>query len=503
MAVSEIHPINATLKKAINYYMNPLKTDDRRLVSGINCVPEIAYEDFMAVKKHFGKTGGTLAHVFHQSFEHDEVSPDLAHEIGIKLAREFLGDYEYQIIVNTHIDKKHIHSHIVFNSVSLATGKKYHEFNNYKRLRDINDKLCREYGLSVIENPKEKGKSYKEWMEDKKGTSWKTQIRNDIDRVLSTSLNFEDYISRLRAEGYSIKRGKYTSYRPPGKERFARGKTLGIGYTDDSIKAKIIINQLGGRYLFTREGEKPKKEKYIFNSSSKSPFKKKESISDLLLANFLLAITIIKSLSGNLQSPVYKNIRKPELQPHEKKAAQDRIKMLANQLFVIQNERVRNKKDLKQKFSDSKKEFQKLREALKECEENFNKLKSIHDALENYKKYLPIAVKIQKSIQRKKLSDKYESELRIYSFAEKQIKDAGLLNQGEIDKFQHLFEEQTKQYELLKRDYGKAKSKVAALRELQDVADDLFEIKYMLRKGEQQQTQDGNRNDSKVAKKGR
>ena len=503
MAVSEIHPIKKTLRKAINYYKNPFKTDEGRLVSGINCTPEIAYEQFMATKEHWRKTSSPLAYVFLQSFVPGEVIPDLAHKLGIELGKRFLGENKYEFFVTTHINEEHIHNNIFFNSVSYTTGKKYHEHNNYKRLRECNDKLCREHSLSVIENPKEKGKSYKEWMEDKKGTSWKSQIKNDIDRYISLSSDFEDYISKMRESGYQIKRGKYTSYRPPGKERFVRGKTLGIGYTDDSIKAKIIINQLGGKHLFTREGEKPKKEKYLFISNSKYPFKKNESISDLLFANFMLAITILKAVSGDLKSPVYKNIKKPKLEPHEKKATQDRIKMLANQLFVIQNEQVRSKKDLNQKLSNSKKEFQESRENLKKCEKDLNKLKSIHDALENYQKYQSIAVKVQRSIQRKKLSEKYEMELRIYDFAKEQITDAGLINQVKINEFLCSYEAQKKLYELLKRDYDKAKVKVAALHELQDVADDLFEIKYMLRKEEQQQTHDSNRNDLKAKKKGR
>lgn len=502
MAVSEIHPIKVNLRQAINYYMNPAKTDNGRLVTGINCTPDISYEEFIAVKNHFGKSGGTLAHVFRQSFKPGEITPDLAHEIGIKLAQEFSGE-KYQTVVCSHIDKDHIHSHIFFNSVSFIDGTKYHEYNNYKRLKSINDRLCQEYGLSTIENPKEKGKSYKEWMEDKKGTSWKTQIRNDIDRVISKSQDFEDYISKLRAEGYNVKRGKYTSYRPPGKERFARGKTLGVGYTDDSIKAKIIINQLGGRYLFSREGEKPKKQKYLFSSNSQYPFRKKESITDLLLSNFLLAITILKTISGDLKSPVYKNIKRPEIKPHEKKVVNDRIKMLADQLFVIQKEQIHSKKDLNQRINNAKENLQETREKLINCEKNLNRMKTIYEALENYHKYKPIAMKFRKSIQRKKYEDKYDTELRLYEFAEKQVMDFGLNSQDRVDDFIDSYNKQQKIYELLKRDYNQAKIKVTALHELQDAANDLFEIKYMLRKEDPQQTPDSNQKESEPKKKGR
>ena len=162
MAISEIKSIRTNLKRALNYYMNPLKTDGGDLVSGINCTPEIAYEQFVATKRLYDKEDKILAYRFHQSFVPGEITKEMAHEIGINTAKHLLGNNKYEIVVSTHVDKNHIHNHVCFNSVSFATGEKYDEPFSAMKLRAINDRLCREYGYNVIEHPKEKGKSYKE-----------------------------------------------------------------------------------------------------------------------------------------------------------------------------------------------------------------------------------------------------------------------------------------------------------------------------------------------------
>ncbi len=487
MATTEIHPIHTTLKRALDYYMNPQKTDNGNLVTGINCVPQISYEQFMLTKDYFNKKDKILALSIRQAFKPGEVTKEIAHEIGVNTARHFLGNDKFEILVCTHIDKDHIHNHITFNSVSFTSGEKFNESFSAMKLRSISDRLCRDYGLSVIDNPKEKGKSYKEWMEDKRGMSWKSQIRNDIDRILSYVEDFDDFISRMKKAGYAIKRGKYISYRPPGGERYARGKTLGVGYTDDSIKAKIIISKLGGQFLFEREGDKLRNRNSRYRSNSKNLFSRKSSISSLLATNFRLCITIIKALSGRLQSPAYKNIKKPQLNEQETRAVETRIKMLVDQLFVIRNEKIKGKCDLRQKLVLSEKLLQDSRAGLKKSEISLKDMESTHDAIDTIRKYEPVIRQVNNSIQRKKVAAKYESEIRLYDFAKTHLSNVGIKTESDITSFLLSYQDQKRIHELFKRDYGIAKVKVSALRELQDATNDLFEIKYALRKEEASQ----------------
>ena len=146
------------LYNALHYVEDTVKTFDanekRLFVTGVNCIPENAKEEMIDTKKRFGKEGGILAHHAYQSFKPDEVTPELAHKIGIETAKKLWGD-DYEVIVATHMGSHCIHNHILLNSVSFVDGKKYNGCKeNYNRFRDVSDDLCREYDLSVIENPK-------------------------------------------------------------------------------------------------------------------------------------------------------------------------------------------------------------------------------------------------------------------------------------------------------------------------------------------------------------
>lgn len=277
MATTKIWDVQDSLGRVLNYAMNPLKTENpefyaalhglehvleyttdggkteqQLFVSGVNCFPDSALEEMQDVKLAYGKTGGILAFHAVQSFAPGETSPQQAHEIGVKLARELWGD-RFQVIVSTHLDKDHLHNHFVLNSVSFADGKKYYDdLNSYLRMRRASDRLCREYSLSVIENPKPgKSKQYAEWMAEKQGKpTWRSLIRDDLDPLIARSRTWSQFLSALKESGYEVKTDvKYVAVRPPGKPRFTRLKTLGLAYTEDAIKDRILQN------IFTQSPE--------------------------------------------------------------------------------------------------------------------------------------------------------------------------------------------------------------------------------------------------------
>jgi len=233
------------LRDVMDYMTQDYKTEEQRYVSGVNCIPEIARDEMMMVKRQFGKEGGIIAFHGYQSFAPGEVTPEQAHEIGLELAKRLWGD-RFQVVVATHLDREHIHNHFVLNSVSFVDGKKFNDCNaTYALMRRTSDELCREQGLSVIEAP-EQGRtmSYDAWEAEQKGKpTWYNQIRRDVDSCITRSFLFEHFIANLKKQGYEVKQGKYIAVRPPGKERFVRLKILGDNYTEEAIQQRIRAHE--------------------------------------------------------------------------------------------------------------------------------------------------------------------------------------------------------------------------------------------------------------------
>lgn len=198
----------------------------------------------LAVKKRFGKENGTVAYHGYQSFAPGKATPEMAHEIGMKLAARLWGE-RYQVIGATHLDKEnHLHNHFVLNTVSFVDGIKYHRTKkDYHDMQTVSDELYREYGLSVIENPQYgKGKQYGEWRtEQEQRPTWRGLIRADIDEAIRQSMTERQFFDNLRKKGYEIKIGKDISVRPPGKERFVRLiRNFGEDYSIEQIRRRIL-----------------------------------------------------------------------------------------------------------------------------------------------------------------------------------------------------------------------------------------------------------------------
>lgn len=216
----------------------------QNFVSGVNCLPATAREEMLAVKKRFGKEDGTVAYHGYQSFAPGEATPEIAHEIAVRLARQLWGE-KYQVLIATHLDKEnHLHSHFIINTVSLVDGIKFHRTEkDYYDMRRASDELCREYGLSVIEKPKPgKSRHYGEWRaEQEQRPTWRGLVRSDVDEAIRQSMTERQFYDAMKKKGYEIKLGKDISVRPPGKERFVRlSRNFGERYSPEGIREQIL-----------------------------------------------------------------------------------------------------------------------------------------------------------------------------------------------------------------------------------------------------------------------
>ena len=237
-----------SLQDALDYAANRDKTEQSCLESSYACTLETAFADMRQTKEQWHKSGGVQGYHLVQSFAAGEVTPELAHQIAKELADRVLGG-QYEYVIGTHLNTGHIHSHIVWNSVSCVDGKKYR--SNYKsyvtEIRAVSDELCRKYKLSVIdtENSNHVAKPYAEWLAEKNNQpTWRTAIRQDVDEAIQQSLTWRQFLNALEHKGYEVRMGrKYPVLRPPGKERFVRFKTLGKRYTPEAIQTRILYPQ--------------------------------------------------------------------------------------------------------------------------------------------------------------------------------------------------------------------------------------------------------------------
>ena len=238
------------LDSKIVYATNPEKTEQVFFTDVLNCDSvDTAFQEMQSTKRRFGKTGGVLGYHFIQSFAPGEITPEQAHEIGMEFARRMFGE-RYEVVIGTHLDKAHLHNHIVINSVSFVDGQKYHSSpeSYYNEVRGTSDELCRENDLSVI-TPQGKGKHYGEWKAEQNGRpTVRSIIREDIDRIIGEAYTYQTFLLLLQRNGYAIKSGpnrKYTAVRPPGAKRFIRLDSLGEGYTEEAIKQRLMGQRSG------------------------------------------------------------------------------------------------------------------------------------------------------------------------------------------------------------------------------------------------------------------
>ena len=246
------------------YILNPEKTDGKLLASSFGCGLETADIEFAWTREAAGDRGTHLGRHLIQSFAVGETTPEEAHKIGMELAGAVLGG-KYEFVLTTHVDKDHLHNHLIFNAVSFVDYKKYHSNKqSYHFIRRTSDRICKEHGLSVVVPGQDKGKSYAEYTAEKQGTSYKAKLKTAIDTLIPQVKDFDELLRRLQEMGYEIKQGKYISFRAAGQERFTRTKTLGAAYTEEAIKERIK-----GVYQQRYQTDKRKQDCYICGNYKK------------------------------------------------------------------------------------------------------------------------------------------------------------------------------------------------------------------------------------------
>lgn len=379
MAVTKIKAIRGTLSKAIAYILNPEKTDEKLLVSSYGCASETAAREFewtrkIAEQKGMNPVRIIARHVI-QSFEIGEVTPELAHEIGKQFADEILGG-KYEYVLTTHIDKDHVHNHLIFNAVDFVD---YHAYKSYKRIyydmREVSDRLCKENGLSVIPPSQNKGMGYKEYTEAKRGTSWKQKLKQTIDRLVITAKDYDDFLRLMQEAGYEIKTGKYISFRAEGQERFTRSKTIGENYTEERIKERIA-------------GRTPRRNRRQ---------------------------TVPKGIS--LIGDIQERIRLIDSKDYEYKAKLTILKEAARTLNYLTENNLLQYADLEKKVEDVHSSYDRTGKELKVVEARLREVQPLIKNISNYQRLKPVYDAFQKAKDKPSFKAKHEAELVIFEAA--------------------------------------------------------------------------------------
>ena len=419
MAVTKIKPVKSTLSKALDYIQNPDKTDGKMLVSSFGCSYETADIEFEYTLSQALQKGNNLAFHLIQSFEPGEVDYETAHKIGKQLADAVTkGQHEY--VLTTHIDKGHVHNHIIFCAANFVD---HHKYNSNKRsyygIRNMSDKLCRENGLSVVIPGKgSKGKSYAEYQAEKTGISWKGKLKTAIDALIPQVSSFEELLQRLQAAGYEVKPGKYISCRAPGQERFTRLKTLGADYTEEALKERIE-----GRR--TRAAKAPRADRSV-------------------------------SLLIDIQN----SIKAAQSRGYEQWAKIHNLKQAAKTMNFLTEHKIEQYADLTAKIAEIQSESEQAADALKSAEKRLAGMAVLIKNVSTYQKTKPAYDAYRKAKNKEKYRSGQERAIILHEAAAKSLKAAGVTKLPNLAALQAEYETLQAQKEALYADYGKLKKQV-------------------------------------------
>ena len=419
MAVTKIKPVKSTLSKALDYIENPDKTDGKMLISSFGCSYETADIEFGYTLSQALDKGSNLAFHLIQSFAPGEVDYEKAHEIGKQLADAVTkGQHEY--VVTTHIDKGHIHNHVIFCAVNFVD---HHKYNSNKRsyygIRNMSDKLCRENGLSVVVPGKgSKGKSYAEYQAEKTGTSWKGKLKIAVDALIPQVSSFEELLTRLQAAGYEIKPGKYVSCRAPGQERFTRLKTLGADYTEEAIRERIA-------------GRRAK--------AAKAPREQRD-------------VSLLIDIENSIKAAQSKG--------YEQWAKIHNLKQAAKTMNFLTEHKIEQYADLVSRIEEMSAESGQAADALKNAEKRLADMAVLIKNVSTYQKTKPVYDAYRKARNREKYRAGQEQAIILHEAAARSLKAAGIAKLPNLAALQSEYEALQAQKEALYADYGKLKKKV-------------------------------------------
>ena len=419
MAVTKIKPIKSTLNQALDYIENPDKTDGKMLVSSFGCSYETADIEFGYTLSQARDKGNNLAFHLIQSFAPGEVDYEKAHEIGRQLADAVTkGQHEY--VLTTHIDKGHIHNHIIFCAVNFVDHHKYvSNKRTYYGIRNMSDKLCRENGLSVVVPGKgSKGKSYAEYQAEKTGTSWKGKLKTTVDALIPQVSSFEELLTRLQAAGYEIKPGKYVSCRAPGQERFTRLKTLGADYTEEAVRERIA-----GRR--TKVAKAPREQRGV-----------------------------------SLLIDIENSIKAAQSKGYEQWAKIHNLKQAAKTMNFLTENKIEQYADLVSRIEEMAAESGQAADALKDAEKRLADMAVLIKNVSTYQKTKPVYDAYRKARNREKYRAGQEQAIILHEAAARSLKAAGIAKLPNLAALQSEYEALQAQKEALYADYGKLKKKV-------------------------------------------
>ena len=420
MAVTKTHPIKSTLKAAIDYICAPEKTDGMLLVSSYGCAAETADIEFAWTRRHSIDKGTNLGRHLIQAFQPGEVTPEQAHEIGMHLAKEILGG-RYEFVLTTHIDRDHVHNHLIFNAVSFTDHKHYHSNKrSYHYIRRTSDRICQEHGLSVIVPGMDKGKSYIEHQAEKAGISYKAKLKVAIDRLLPGCKDLEELLSRLQQEGYEVKRGKYVSVRAPGQERFTRFKTLGADYSEEALTTRIA-----GR---SRPSRQPKR----------------------------------RGGQARLLIDIQNNVKAQQSAGYRRWATVENLKRMAETTNFLTEHGIGSMEELTERCEAVAASVQRLRTQIEETAAQLERLALVKKHTETYRRLKPVYDSYRAAKDKEKFLRGYESEIILFEAAAREIQRLGAVPLPSAERMIAETEELTARSAALKAEQAKVQREARA-----------------------------------------
>lgn len=513
MAIAKIRAIKSTLKKAIEYIANPNKTvlsDGTQLVSSFGCATETAHIEFNLTANlanelngDYSKTGGAnnLAYHMVQSFaleDNKKVTPEEIHELGKQFVERFLQD-KHEYIIATHIDKGHVHNHIIFNATSYKNYKKFRSqpYKTIAEIREISDKICEENGLSVIKN-RGIGKSYKEWQITKNGDiTWKDTIKNKIDELIPKVNSFKEFVSQMESAGFSVKQGKHISFKAPEQERYVRGKRIGENYTKEKIIERISTEKeitqttvitIDKSYIFKTLTDGfilrvPNQDYYVYLNGKTAELKDDNNIIATLTASEYSKLNNGLQVAGTISTEsLVSSYSKVEIRTdveqlknengeiplseyikNRQSANKEKLHRVAQAVAYSRSEGVIYYSDYSKCIKSLKDQSYDTKHTLIKLDETVESIKSVGKLLVTYNKYLPVMQEYNNlrfaKFTRKKFENKHQAELASFEYVAEQLKKLGV-DPNTVNKDTLI---------------GEIKANEKVIRELEEKAEKIFE----------------------------
>ncbi len=396
MATSKIKVIKSTLRKAIDYIVNPEKTDGGRLVHSHGCSVETADQEMELMAKQGTGRGERLAYHLIQSFSpDDDITPEKALQLGIEYAQKVTGG-KYEFVVSTHIDKDHIHNHIIFNAVDYVNHRKYHsDVMDKYRIRDINDDICKENNLSVLPKYRARRKFKFENQYKKEKDTWKSKIKQSIDQAILTSDTFEDFLFAMEMEGYEIKKGKNIVFRAPGQEKGTRAKTIGDDYSEEAIRERIA-----------------NKDKAVDQKSDKA---------EAFTQNRKNTVSSKKTFSSkriNLLVGISKNIKTQQSKGYEQALVRSNINTLVKTMNFLISHKLTTSEDFEIYAEGKNAEYALYREDVRNIENELLDLSEKIKFTQNYKKNVSVFYEAKRAKDPAAYAREHQDELVLFKASE-------------------------------------------------------------------------------------